>query len=256
MPFFSYAFYRGTSKNHDGQTHRYAIVTPDRKTADLLYRGIQEQQVFWKGGVELYVQRLSSRMWTFEATASDDLIEFITYFNNGIPSQIHLENDHFKGLSGKVYLQMLGNLGTTEWPAIQPFDLADHISGANFFIRNKFAPQEFWYLEDGQIRISTRHRSRFCIKLAKESTIKDLVMVETDKVVMTHVHDGDSQNIYFTEDGYPVTKAHGGHKQSFPFGALNGGFVTKESDVNGTSKPKLAWEDEVSGQIGEVWELC
>lgn len=259
MPFCSYAFYR-RHDDWDGQSHRYMVITPDRATSDQFYRGIQEQVVFRQGNVEVRPRRLSANMWTWDATADDDLRELVDRLNSGGPSDIVLGNDHFKGLRGKVYLQQCGNYGSVQFPYLQQYDLADNISGATFFIRNKYAPKEFWHMDGGRVVISTKRRSKFRIETPNKEHIKDLVMVDYDQVTLSHVRGGNQKPISVDQDGYLTTGR--GSKRAFEFGCFKGAFETVHRKLDEAKDekayyPVLSWGESLPEErTGDIWELC
>lgn len=267
MPFCSYALYRGRN-DFSGLTERYVVITPNRAIADQFYRGIQEQVIFRNSNVEVRPERLAANMWTWEATAADDLREVIDRINSGSPSDIMLETEYLRTLRGKVYIQKCGEYESRVFPYVHDYGIADHISGNTFFIRNQFDPNEFWYFEKGTVRVSTRNRSRFRIETAKRSNIKDLVMVDSDMVTLSHVQGSNQTPISVDEEGYLFSG--NGKNRAIEFGCFKGSFETqifskpisnsvfedgKSSELIGY--PQLAWGDSASEEkTGQVWELC
>lgn len=267
MPFFSFFFFR-KNDNHNGQDERGAIVTADRATADQFYRCIQERGTFCQSIVFRNLKRLGYNMWTWEGDRYEILEEFVATINGG--ATLFPLDAELRALKGRVCIQWLPHFRLKQhWPISQAADdVADHISGHTFFVRNKLSPKQFWYLHNGVVKISTGNRSKFRIEMAKQEDKSDLVMIPSDRVVLSHVKGTTSSPVTVDARGYMVMGE--GRERSFEFGAFSGGFEVKrfskkenletsgdEAESEIIKYPRLFWDDSVSGKRnGDVWELC
>ncbi|KAE8381148.1 hypothetical protein BDV26DRAFT_289646 [Aspergillus bertholletiae] len=255
-PFYTYALWH---KPDEALVERYLIVSDNRASADQLYRGIQEQMIFLKDSVDFRnLKRLSPQMWAWGASGGDDLRELIGHIN---ATDVDYIPERLRALRGKVFIKALfaWDTGVT-WPIIPPLGLADHINKRTFFIRNKFAPAQFWAVAGNLIVVSTEQRSRFRIELAKEAKMQngeEPLLVDSDRVRLTLVRpetfgDSDESRLYIDSNTGRLTTYRQANAE-FDFDAFKGGFaIYSLVDTAGvtSSYPTLQ-----SSRDGEVWEL-
>lgn len=208
------------------------------------------------------IRRLSTQIWTWAGKTNTHEIEYACEaVNLGYAKG---KRKHLQRLQGKVFMRSLADANTvTIGPAIIPRfdDLADHISGSVFCIRDKRAPGLYWVKPDVSpnnpgkkpVQPSTDLRSRFKIEISEQHTPGTL-MVEDDDVKIFLVHDGVDYLIKRTKQGQLITNEED-EPFVFRFGSLlSGGFVL---DYGG--REKYIWyiaSDEKSPVSGESWELC
>ena len=273
MPFYSLALnYNSSWKGENAGPHRFRflIITPDRGTADLLFRVIQDNP---RGLTERVsfdeIRRLSPQMWSWSAAGHDDhtgIQQTIVDINRGMARpKDNKSKEHLETLRGKVTFQYVGDW-TENFFVIPHLDVPDHISGHNFCIRSKRSPGQFWHYphpnarETKNVTLSTTERAIFRIS-AEGARDKETLMVDTDKVRLdlVVVESGSTQHcpVGVDQNGLLIAPPRNEVRRSFPLGALfRGAFVVGffEND-RGKLFPRMVNNDELF-RGGDLWELC
>jgi hypothetical protein len=222
MPFYTLLF---NTKHQAGQWYRDVIISPDRKTADLLYRSLQEFPEPKPGFQLQHLSRLSPQIWTYEHTRTD---VFYTILNGIYDGTAVIDANIRKKLRGKVFLDHLywTPHATKDFPILPKIETVDLINGRVFHIRNKRAPDQYWALHGNFIVQSKVRRSAFRVTLEDKTDTKDLVMIGGDRVKLRVLEDRqEAQQIFLDEQKHLTT--HKKEEFSFRLGALeDGGFTT------------------------------
>ncbi|OKL59164.1 hypothetical protein UA08_05811 [Talaromyces atroroseus] len=263
MSFYNLVYNQDPPERRDGYFRQALIVCPDRATSDLFFRYIQDQLELSEKAHFKELRRLSPQIWTWAGKNNTYEIEYACEaVNLGYAKG---RRQHLEKLQGRVFMRSLANANTlTIGPAILPRleDLADHISGNVFCIRNQRVPDRYWLKPDvtnnnpgkKPVQPSNDQRSRFKIEVSKQHQPGTL-MVEDDDVRMFLVHDNVDYLIKKAKDGR-LTTNEGDEPFVFRFGRLlNGGFLSEYA----SDKQKYIWYtpgDEKSSLSGEIWELC
>ena len=206
MPFYSLALnYNSSWKSENAGPHRirFLVITPDRGTADLLFRVIQDNPRDLTERVSFdEIRRLSPQMWSWSATGHDDhtgLQQTIVDINRGnVRHKDNKSKEHLEKLRGKVTFQYVGDW-TENFFVIPHLDVPDHISGQTFCIRSQRVPSQFWHYphanarETKNVTLSTTERAIFKIQ-AEGARDKETLMVDTDKVQLELVVVDDTQS--------------------------------------------------------------
>ncbi|KAE8325678.1 hypothetical protein BDV39DRAFT_206800 [Aspergillus sergii] len=255
MPFYSIAIYRGKEDKHEGDAGYNLITTPDRETADLFYRLLQTYpDIDTKNKYHFFnLQRHSAQMWTFQtACCRDDLRELVRAMTG---RQFSITDERFRDLVQKVVIQ---HYDSNRWfdknyiPIIPHIDLADHISGGEFFIRRKYHPSQFWYLDNDWIRISENQSTKFRLELVNNSSApKDALLIGSDEVRIVALNPSSTTTIgsHSVHNGALGSK---GDNETFKFSAFRNQFnlglgTNLQSDyVKYVTSRRL---------LGEEWEL-
>lgn len=267
MPFYSIVLnYQSSWTGEDEGPHnnRNLVITPDRATADLLFRVIQDNPRNLTTRVSYdEVRRISPQMWSWSAPEHNDytgLQHAIVDINRG---QVNCDRKHLEKLRGKVTLDYIGDW-TKPLPIIPHLDVADHISGHHFCIRNKRATDQFWAYpevdEKKPVLISTTRRAKFRLRaVGVNARDKETLMVDTDMVSLELVYANRGGVEYWPVN---LDRTNGllrpqrrGNPDTFTFGSLFRGGFSVDFFRNEPNKlfPFKARED---SEGGELWELC
>ncbi|KAL3470858.1 hypothetical protein BJX99DRAFT_267164 [Aspergillus californicus] len=273
MVFYSLTFFRGDHWDEGGgRDDRYLIISANRGVADYLFRLIHERSDPVARKKEFHeLHRISPQMWSWcgqNAKVLCTTIDKINLDKAGLPSEVS------KRIRGKVFYQHLGNWDNSAriYPILPDLDVADHINGRIFCIRNKRVPGRFWSSDDkGSIVISTVKRAKFLIEVEDKPDVKDLLMVPWDKVQLTLMRPASKQD---KEAGkYPINVRNDGSLEALTsynrnpfyfklgdlftgrFGiAVQGKTETGEASKQEETLVPLLCDPKFEG--GEIWELC
>jgi len=203
-------------------------------------------------------------MWSWSAPGHDDYTALQHTIVDINRDQVSCDRKHLEKLRGKVTLDYIGDW-TKPLPIIPHLDVADHISGNHFCIRNKRVPTQFWAYpypevsEGKPVTISTTRRAKFRIR-AIDGSVKngETLMVDTDIVSLELVF-ADRGGISY----WPVTldktigllrPQRSGSPDTFTFGSFLGGFSVDFFRDNPDKLFPFKAREESEG--GELWELC
>ncbi|OQE86122.1 hypothetical protein PENNAL_c0022G03433 [Penicillium nalgiovense] len=263
MVFYSLVFWRGEHwSNNSGQDHRQLIISSDRGIANYLFRLIQDRSDPIHRQRDFHeVQRLSPQMWSYCSRDWEVLRKFIDQINLG---KAELSNESSNKIRGKVLYQHLDDWNYRNIAPILPdIDVADHIDGSVFCIRNKRVPERFWAIADGTTRIgvSTSKRSKFGIRIAgthdREDNSNGRLMVKWDTVKL-YLMEQNAKVLISKNKGFLEADKDDQDPAQFEFGTLlRGGFMVIETSDESDSAKKLSLKfvnPEYQG--GEIWELC
>lgn len=297
MPFYTLAVsHDPTSPSEIGtlgvHKARTLIITPDRETSDSLFRIIQDDPsgVNPQGPFK-HVHRISAQMWSWAAKDStnnspDHLAKLILAINN---KKAVMTNDHsgnpLKRLQGRVILQTLPSWDSqTLTPVIPHVEMADHISGNLFCIRNKRSPEKYWAKPPGDyhwIRLSSIIRTRFRIRATGKPD--GTVMTPDDHIEISVVRLDEDNNEQEFLLGYRDFSGRLGEVEkkeeriqiwfeSFLAGGISLDYRGSGNETNNTNGDQndSGWkpvDDELTDSLypvlydesqrgGEKWELC
>ncbi|KAG2416890.1 hypothetical protein HFD88_008107 [Aspergillus terreus] len=272
MVFYNLAFFRGDHwDSGGGRDNRYLIIAANRGVADYLFRLLQERSDPVNRKAEFHeLKRMSPQMWSWCGESDRALYNFIENVNLG---KANLPHDVSRRIRGQVFFQGLGNWDNSAriYPILPDLDVADHIHGKIFCIRNKRVPQRFWSSDTkGAIVISTIKRAKFRIEIKGKPNVENPLMVPWDDVQLKLMRQASDQDQAHGE--YPITMKDDGSlaaKTGYvrnPFYFKLGDLFTgrfgiavqekegaKESNEQETLVPVVC--DELF-EGGEVWELC
>ncbi|KAL4875109.1 hypothetical protein BJY04DRAFT_232884 [Aspergillus karnatakaensis] len=179
----------------------FIVISPDRNTADTLYRILQSNQgrplsvpTVSSGATTLTpqgIERLSPKLWVLQVKESP---ENVGSLGTAIcPHTSHDADPAFDPVAGKMFLYSMGtypDLGAKLLPGACDVD-HDYISGYSFFVRRRGYPNTYWYCCGNLICLSTTKRSRFVISIADgspaEQASSHTPMVHQDRVVIEWV---------------------------------------------------------------------
>ncbi|KAJ5242551.1 uncharacterized protein N7469_000878 [Penicillium citrinum] len=199
------------------------LTAPDRVTADLFYRGVQENMKIEGVSEFTNLDRHSPQLWVFGATNDSHLRQLLEAIHRGDPKVSGL--DHLKRIRGKVFLHLIGNYATNHWPILPSLEHAvEHVDRMACFIRNKSKHHEYWYASEGVIKVSTEKRSRFLLEFAKKPDSKrDLVLIDKDSVKLSLIRNDNTVPINKGRDGFLQTDNYPATRFIFDFGELSSG---------------------------------
>ncbi|KAL4996451.1 hypothetical protein BDV10DRAFT_187106 [Aspergillus recurvatus] len=261
MPFYSIAICNSVVAY--GGPEFYLLTTPDCQTADLFYRFLQTYPQTSHMCRFTYFETLSAQMWRFVASRPQGLPDVVTGLSAG---QISINDNRFKSLIGRVILHRYSAphspFDTAHIPpAIIPhLDRPAHISGGEFYIRDKFDHKLFWTTSGKFItaRTANQEPTKFRIELAdnaiRANTTGTPLMIESDGVRITAFHGFDqvtslgpvSHRSMGDGEGLMTLEASQHEPTVFQFGAFNSGFYLDRTSAM-TYDPTCVH--------GQQWEL-
>ncbi|KAL4916349.1 hypothetical protein BDW62DRAFT_202854 [Aspergillus aurantiobrunneus] len=246
---------------------RNLIFTPDRETADLLFRVLKQNGPSFSKSPLLMRKRPSPQVWVWVGRAGnqipyeDVLKETINEINTG---SAPIKDEYKDRLRGCITIDYRGHYDKADnsIPPIPHLDLPDRIAGRVFTIRDKSDPPLFWagrttYPGEGCIALSTCKRSRFRITI-QGNTDPETVMVFDDQVSLELLYAGEKGlkalpvNI---DDSTGLLRVVGDETQpqTFPFGKLlKGGFIAA-THYNDDHTEYPTWVG--NSEAGNHWEL-
>lgn len=259
MPFYTLAFWRGKGDGHldDGKKGNYFIVTPDRDTSDLLFRFLQEGQRFENKYEFHEVKRVSPQYWTYIGTGPD----VRDFFCDILSGKVAIHDKKFAPLRHNFSFQQFRS---NDWFDRSPLpqviiphvDVADHVSGAEVWIRNKRMPDQYWYLNqsNNNVEPSPFKRTKFRVEYAKDTNDRETLLINDDDVVISAVGRGVNPTIGTDSKGELVTNNNNNSRRTtFNFGALlHGGFDLHEDN---NQRGSVVRYNGPSYTYGEEWEL-
>lgn len=257
MPFYSIA------KSTGDPWEYYVITTPDRKTADLFYRYLQERPIDINQDPKVFnLRRPSTEMWKFGMPSDSNLQHVVAELSNPW-------HERFADLVGSVIIEKHSTIEskvTAGVPVIPHIDTADSpviVSGGEYLIRNKFDHSQYWGM-GGVLEPSIRtnlersYATTFCIELAsKDVKIEgEPLLIDSDQVFISARRDGRIYPIHYNEhDGKLSTKVTPGSSGSFKFGHFQqGNFMTDDFHIDETVV-NILYYPEYSGPARKAWEL-
>ncbi|BCS23155.1 uncharacterized protein APUU_31380A [Aspergillus puulaauensis] len=255
MPFYSIA------KSTRNPWEYYVITTPDRKTADLFYRYLQERPIDINQHPKVSkLCRTSTQMWKLRMPSDSNLQHVVAELSNPW-------HKRFGDLVGSVIIEKHSTIEAKETagvPVIPHIDTADSpviVSGGEYLIRNKFDHSQYWGMSNVSERSTQRHVERphataFCIELAnKYLKIKgEPLLIDSDEVFISARHDGVIYPIYYNQDGKLCTNVTPGSSGAFKFGHFQQGNYMAHDFHSGESV-NIFYYPEYSGPAREAWEL-
>lgn len=252
---------------------RTYIVTPDRETADLLYRVLMDNgKNFPLVPVDFDRKRPSPQLWSWMSLRGDSqasIQEHLKLALNEINfGRVPMKEEHKKHLLGKITFDWRGNWNENgqRLPEIPHLDLPDHITGRVFSIRDKSCPTRFWakstkYLNEGCIEVSDTRKARFRVTIKGRADGKT-VMVFDDAVTLELI-ERSGRNVNYLPvnidetDGRLKVGDSGTELKTIPFGRLlKGGLICDYHAGKGDASVQCpTWVDE-QFRGGDCWELC
>lgn len=246
----------------------YVITTPDRETADLFYRYIQERPSDIDQSPKIWnLCRLSTQMWKFSISPNCSLQDVVAEI-----TKPRLER--FADLVGSVIIERHFTIrepgesaGVPVIPHIDTADMPVVVSEGEYLIRNKFDHSQYWGMVvcpgqvDGMAIRGDRPRTQataFRIELADKDIKIDgqPLLIASDEVFITAVGKGEKENhpIYYDTDGRLSTQVTPGSSGSFKFGHLRQGNFTPHRIPSG-SYMHMHYSPTYCGVAREAWEL-
>ncbi|KAL3470857.1 hypothetical protein BJX99DRAFT_263799 [Aspergillus californicus] len=278
MVFYTLAFFWDDKHRHtysyyysNGRDQRYLIMTPDRPTADLFFRFLQDQLDVGDKAKFCSVTRLSPQMFSWCGDNEESITWAIDYINEGsgrVPARVLNE------LKGRVFYKRLGkwNDDYRTFPILPELDVKDHINTATFCIRNARVPQRFWYVpgdltSETDVQVSIYHRSKFEIKMTEDAGLDKSrevkrLMIHSDNVYIHVVRDRSRVPIVVNRKR-TLQASPDEDPKAFPFGGLRGQKFhveleksDNENSNDGPGKITLKFKSGSDNDTGEIWELC
>lgn len=255
MPFYSIA------KSTRDSWQYYVITTPDRKTADLFYRYLQERPIdINKHPKVSKLRRPSTQMWNLRMPYDSNLQDVVAELSKPW-------HGRFADLAGSVIIEKHSTMETkvtASVPVIPHIDTADSpviVSGGEYLIRNKFDHSQYWGMSkvaERSIRrnVERPHATAFRIELAdKDVKIKgEPLLIDSDQVFISARQEGVTYPIYYNQDGKLSTNVTPGSSGSFKFGHFQQGNFMPHDLQTGDSV-NIFYYQEYSGPAREAWEL-
>ncbi|OKL59167.1 hypothetical protein UA08_05810 [Talaromyces atroroseus] len=249
--------------------YRNLIYTPNRETADLLFRILKQYGPQFAKSKMYIFKRASPQVWIWNRydgnyiPLMDALKEAINEISNGLAP---IKDEYKDRLRGRISIDYRGsyNQNDTNVPPIPHLDMPDHITGGVFSIRDKSQPQRYWakrtaFPGEESIELSTCRKSRFRIAI-KGNSDSETVMIFDDEVFLELIEwskDGLKSlpiNIDSSNGLLKVLEAGAEHK-TFPFGKLLGGGFIRATHYQDDHTEYPTWiGDKFDG--GDSWELC
>lgn len=215
----------------------WVAISPDRNTADTLFRILQENKGKALSVPSLTfdhtsltpvdIERLSPKLWVLQIKESP---ENVAALGTAVcPHTSHDVDPAFDPVTGKMFLYSMGNypdLGAKLLPATGDMN-HDYISGYSFFIRRRGYPSTYWYCCGNLICLSTTKRSRFIVSIADRrndqwNSSPKTPMIDRDEVSIQWIERDGCREVGVDENEWLTVKAK--HPKAFRFSDLEGRF--------------------------------
>ncbi|KAF7184780.1 hypothetical protein CNMCM7691_006338 [Aspergillus felis] len=267
MPYYAYFW----SKKPGGNdlNNNYLLISPDRNTADTLFRLLDENRSFPVVTAPppkivniKELNRESSRVWTYDCD-DDELPYRLTKLLSGTYPDIYSKVPAFRDLLGKIKcVQMHLYPGTTNigWkipPELHMDSDDDCLSGYSFYVRRRGFPDVYWYNNVGIISLSQHKRSRFIVTVHTKLRSPKIPIIARDKVKVQWVDVDSTRRSLDISNGFLALDL--GKTKLFHFSDFLQRFSIMYNDSSESSNPyvdsKIAWSSE-SGNNNDGFELC
>ncbi|KAI9375040.1 hypothetical protein BJX61DRAFT_209430 [Aspergillus egyptiacus] len=252
----------------------WVVVSPDRNTADTLFRILQANRgqplkvpkTDEDGAASTLtaqrIDRLSPKFWAVDLQEGQGSIASLAAATSSNDS-----DSAFGPIAGKIVVYRMGDCpspGLIPLPAVCDID-HDFISGYSFFIRRRGYPNTYWYCCGNLICLSTTKRSRFIISIADAKEDQKLPAAKTPMLDQDHVNiewidRGASRIIGLEDSEWLSVKARS--PKSFRFSDFRGRFyLGNEGTFDhpdpariGTTLDVVCWSS--PGVFQDTFELC
>ncbi|KAL4863354.1 hypothetical protein BDV12DRAFT_29614 [Aspergillus spectabilis] len=230
MVYMHYIASRPVNSGTNSPHFVYIVISPDRNTADTLFRILQGNRgralsvpTLNAGATTLTprcIDRLSSKLWVLQVEES---AENVGSLGTAIcPHTSHDVDPAFDPVSGKMFLYSMGtypDLGAKLLPAACDID-HDYLSGYSFFIRRQGYPNTYWYCCGNLICLSTTKRSRFLVTIVdgdgdEGHPSSKTPMVDQDRVVIEWVDRDTRKTVGLSDNDWLAVKTT--NSKSFRF---------------------------------------
>ncbi|KAL3457156.1 hypothetical protein BJX64DRAFT_296149 [Aspergillus heterothallicus] len=270
MVYMHYIASKPAESGSDPSHSTWVAISPDRNTADTLFRILQDSQgkplklPGAKGGgttmTPVAVDRLSPQLWVLQAKEGAQLIALLS--NALAPHSSGADNlDSTLGsVTGKIFIYPLEQ-NLNPGAALQPCENEhDYLSGHSFFIRRSGYPHTYWYCCGNLVCLSTTKRSRFCVSIAQGTGSTNTPLVDQDEVVIEWVDCHERKRVVVENNDWLTVKATG--SRTFRFSDFRRRFYLGNEGTGdnpdplrlGTTLDVVCWSSKHAFQ--DSFELC
>ncbi|KAJ0423347.1 hypothetical protein BJY00DRAFT_310472 [Aspergillus carlsbadensis] len=268
MVYMHYIAAKPADPNNDASQATWIALSPDRNTADTLFRILQDSEGkelklpgASSGGTTMSpvgVERLSPKLWVLQAREGAQLLAALS--DALAPQSTGDQDSILASVTGKIFLYPLQQ-NLNPGAALQPCDNEhDYISGHSFFIRRCGYPNTYWYCCGNLVCLSSTKRSRFCMSIAQGTRSTDTPLVDQDEVVVEWVDNHERKRVVVESNDWLTVAAHG--SRTFRFSDFSRRFYLGNEGTGdnpdpsrlGTTLDVVCWSPKHAFQ--DSFELC